>query len=353
MTMLAPVNHVIGLTTIIRERLLPVSGEVLARINQKVSPVDVVAEANWAREHVLVDVARMLGVSPEQADRLIKCKMGERIPEGAEIAVGKGIFPRHIRSPREGRIVALGGGQVLMEAGETKHELLAGIPGTVIEIVQKRGVVIQTAGALIQGVWGNGRIDTGLLVNVAQVPDHVLDSSQLDISLRGSIILGGMVNDAKTLETAAQLPVRGLILSSIPSSLIPQAREMRYPIMVTDGFGSMPMNSAAYRLLSTNAKREATVNAERYNRYSGARPEVIIQLPVSNAPSAPREAETFAPGLQVRMRRPPHMGMIGSIAEIKPGLTTLPSGLRAAAAEVKLENGESVVAPLVNLEVVG
>ena len=33
---------------------------------------------------------------------------------------------------------------------------------------------------------------------------------------------------------------------------------MRYPIMLTDGFGSMPMNSAAYRLLTTNAKREAT-----------------------------------------------------------------------------------------------
>lgn len=351
--MLAPVNHVIGLTTIVRERLLPVAGEVTARLNQKVSPVDVVAEANWAREHVLVDVARTLGIAPEQADRLIKCKIGEQIPQGAEIAVGKGIVPRRIHAPREGRVVALGGGQVLMETGETKYELPAGIPGIVVEIVPKRGVVIQTAGALIQGVWGNGRIDTGLLVNLTQTPDHVLDSSQLDISLRGSIILGGMVKDEETLETAAQLPVRGLILSSMPSDFIPQAREMRYALMLTDGFGALPMNSAAHRLLSTNAKREVTLNAERRNRYSGACPEVIIPLPVSSNPPAPREAETFAPGLQVRMRRPPHMGMIGVIAEIKPGLTVLPSGLRAAAAEVKLENNETVIAPLVNLEVVG
>jgi hypothetical protein len=113
------------------------------------------------------------------------------------------------------------------------------------------------------------------------------------------------------------------------------------------------MNSVAYKLLSTNAKREVTVNAEAYDRYRGARPEVIISLLTSGIPPAPHEVETFAPGLQVRMRRPPALGMIGSIIAVKPGLTTLLSGLRAPAAEVKLEDGEMVVAPLVNLEVVG
>jgi len=131
------------------------------------------------------------------------------------------------------------------------------------------------------------------------------------------------------------------------------AREMKYPIIVTDGFGPMPMNSAAYRLLSTNAKREVILNAEVYDRYSGARPEAIIPLPISSEPPSSAEAEIFAPGQQIRMRRPPFMGSIGSIAILRPGLTTLPSGLRAPSAEVKLENGETVVVPLVNLEVVG
>lgn len=351
--MQAPVIHVNGLTSIVRERLLPVPGTVLARLNQKVSALDVVAQTSWAREHLLLDVTRILRVTSNVADRLITCNVGDRIAVGAVITAGKGLFSRRVRAPRDGRVVAVGGGKVLMEVGVTKVELRAGIPGTVVQVLPNHGVVIQTAGALIQGVWGNGRIASGTLVNLTEKPDGILTVGRLDVSLRGSIILAGIVNDVETLQAAAGLPVRGLILSSILPSLIQKAMEMRYPILVTDGFGSLPMNSAAYKLLSTNARRDVTVNAEIHDRYSGARPEVIIPLPISEIPLIPREVETFAPGLQVRMRRAPALGMIGSIVALKSGLTRLPSGLQTPAAEVKLENGEMVIVPLVNLEFMG
>lgn len=351
--MLAPVNHVIGLTTIVRERLLPISGNVIARVQQKVTASEVVAETRWAREHALLDVARILGVSPVAADKLIKCKVDDKLAASTEIAVGRGLFPRSVRAPKDGRVVAVGGGQVLMEIGESKIEVRAGMPGTVVQVVPGRGVVIQASGGLVQGVWGNGRIDSGVLVNLMEGLDTVLLPKRIDVSLRGSVILGGMINNVETLQVLAELPARGLIASSIQPSLLPKAREMRYPILVTDGIGSMPMNSAAYRLLSTNAKREVTLNTETYDRYTGARPEVFIALPVSAEPPMPNEVEVFAPGMQVRMRRPPSMGMIGSIVALKPGLTVLPSGLRAQAAEVKLENDETVIVPLVNMEVVG
>jgi len=351
--MLTPVHHVIGLTTIVRERLLPISGNVIARVQQKVTASEVVAETRWAREHALLDVARTLGVSPTVADKLIKCKVDDKVAASAEIAVGRGLFPRSVRAPKDGRVVAVGGGQVLMEIGESKMEVRAGIPGTVVQVVPGRGVVIQAFGGLVQGVWGNGRIDSGLLVNLMEGLDTVLLPNRMDVSLRGSIILGGMIKNIETLQALAELPARGLIASSIQPSLLPKAREMRYPILVTDGIGSLPMNSAAYKLLSTNAKREVTLNTEPYDRYTGARPEVFIALPISAEPPMPNEVEIFAPGMQVRMRRPPSMGMIGSIVAIKPGLTVLPSGLRAQAAEVKLENDETVIVPLVNMEVVG
>lgn len=351
--MLAPVNHILPLTTIERERVLPVAGNVTAKINQKVSPTDVIADATWAREHVLIDVARALDISANAADRLLRVKVDEKVNEGAEIAVSKGIVSRTIRAPRNGRVVAAGGGQVLLETGDASIQLRAGIPGTVVQIIPNRGALIRIVGALIQGTWGNGRIDTGLMLNFTEKPDDVLTASRLDVSLRGSIILAGLLKDAETLRVAAELPVRGLILSSISPGMLSAAQQMRFPIVAIDGFGQRPMNSAAYKLLTSNAKREVTINAEAFNRYTGARPEVIIPLPVSQEPPVPTDAETLEVGQTVRMRRAPHTGEIGTLSKLRPGLSTLPSGLRAPAADVKLENGEQILVPLVNLEIVG
>jgi hypothetical protein len=351
--MLAPFYHVLPLATIVRERTLPVAGKISAHINQRVNPTDVIGEATFAREHVLLDVARTFGVSTKAADKMIKVNPGDRVSQGALVADAGGLIPRSIRAPRAGRVMIVGSGQVLMEVGDARIELRAGLPGVVTQVIPERGVIIRTAGALIQGVWGNGRIDNGLMVSLIEKPDDVLTAERLDVSLRGSVILGGHVRDADTFRAAAELPVRGLILSSMVSSLLANAYQMKYPILVLDGFGAMPMNSAAFKLLTTNNKREATVNAEHFDRYSGNRPEVIIPLPVSSEPDEPTDYGTFAAGQTVRMRRPPAAGMIGTISHVRAGLTELPSGLRSSAADVKLENGETVIVPLVNLEVVG
>jgi hypothetical protein len=175
----------------------------------------------------------------------------------------------------------------------------------------------------------------------------------MDVSLRGSVILGGYCRDTSALQAAAELPVRGLILSSIHPGLIATAMQMRYPIVVMDGLGILPMNPLAFKLLTTNAKREVSVNAEAFNRYSGAHPEVIIPLPVSQEPPLPNDIETFAPGQRVRLRAAPHRGMIATLVNLRPGLSSLPNGLRAPCADIRTESGETLIVPLANMEVVG
>ena len=351
--MLAPVLHVLPRTLIVRERVLPLAGKVNFNNGQRVNPTDVVAEANFAREHVLLDVARTFGISAKAADKMIKVKEGDRLTEGALVAENGGFLSRSMKAPRAGRVMVAGSGQVLMEVGDARVTVRAGMPGVVERVIPDRGVVIRTIGALIQGTWGNGRVESGLMTSLIEKEDDILTSDRLDVSLRGSVILGGHVRDIETLRTAAEMPVRGLIISSLHFSLIQPALQMRYPILVLDGFGSMPMNSAAFKLLTTNNKREVTVNGEFPDRYSSGRPEAIIPLQGTSEPDEPDDYVPFSVGQNVRMRRSPNVGAIGSITALPAGLSTLPSGLRAPAAEVKFENGDTALVPLVNLEVVG
>jgi hypothetical protein len=351
--MLAPVTHILPLTTIVRHRALPISGRVTVRTGQKVNPTDVIAEATISRDHVLIDIGRTLKLSPDAADKYLKCRRGDKVEKNGLLALSGGLMSREITSPVAGLVVAAGGGKVLLETGEVPIEVRAGIPGVVADLIGDKGAVIQGTGALIQAVWGNGRLDLGLMLNLSEKHGDVLDASRLDVSMRGSVILAGHLENQDCLRVASELPVRGMILGSMSPALIQVASQMRYPIVIIEGFGYRPMNLAAYKLLTTNTKREVTVNAEPYDRFEGTRPEVVIPLPVQQEPGEPREFEAFAPGQVVRLCRNPNAGAIATLVALRPGLTQIASGLRVPVADVRIESGGVVTVPLVNLEVVG
>lgn len=351
--MRAPITHILPVATIRRERLMPAEGRIIARRGQQVNPSDIVAEAVIRPEHLLLDIALGLGLPAKETDHYIQRRAGDEVGEGDVIAGPVGIGRRVVRAPKPGTVVVAGDGQVLMELEGEFSELKAGYSGLVTEIVGDRGVIIETVGALVQGVWGNGKINFGLLNVLAQAPDELVTTDKLDVSLRGAVIMAGICEDEKVLRSAEELPIRGMILASMDAGLVPVALSVNYPIVLTEGFGHLPMNQQAFAVLSSSGKREVALNAESWDRIGNTRPEVVISAAEVTYPEVPTELVNYSIGQTVRVVSPPYKSMLGKLTSIPQFLSRLPSGLLANTAEVVFENGDSVQIPLANLEIIG
>ncbi len=347
--MITPVTHLLALTHVRRDRMLPIKGRILVNIGAHVNANDVVAEADQPGEHVILDVRRMLNIHrSEAAQQLIRYKPGEKVEKGDILAQVGGIIPRVVRAPTDGKVKGIYRGQVVLETPGTKLELVAGIAGKVTEILPDRGLVIESDGALLQGVWANGKTGAGILLISANAVEDELTRATLDVSMRSAVVLAGHVTRADTLAAAAELPVRGLILASMTADLIEAAEKVDYPIVLMEGFGRLPLNSAAFNLLSTNQKRDIVVNGI-WDAERNEKPDLFIPLPAQGVP-APDYAE-FSTGKIVRVTVPPYAGQAGSLLRVRPGLTLFPNGLRANAADIQLETNQIVIVPLANLNV--
>lgn len=352
--MLAPVKHISALTLIQRERILPVPGRVIARQGQAVSPTDVVAEYIPAPKHVILDIAEGLNVSPDRANKLLQHHKGDNVSKGDVIAGPAGLFQRVVRAPFPGRIKLAGDGKVLIEAFVSPTGLQAGLDGTVTKIIPGWGVIVETRGALVQGVWGNGKIAYGLMQLILKSPDDELTANKIDISNRGAIVVGGHCQSLEVFQHAARIPLKGIILGSMSAALITAASKAPFPVVVLDGFGQYPMNSAAYKLLTTTTKdRNISLHAQAYQASKGERPEIVITLPAPDHLEALLGSDEFALEQKVYIVSKPYAAQIGIIKRLLPKPFKFPNGIVAPAAEVSLENNELVKVPLASLESFG
>jgi hypothetical protein len=256
-----------------------------------------------------------------------------------------------IRAPFPGQIRIAGEGKVLYEVNTPDHELQAGLEGTVTNIIPDRGAIIETQGAFIQGVWGNGKIAYGVIQSVSNDLLQELVVEQLNISFRGTIITAGFCKDPEVLQTAASLPIKGLILGSMTADLIPRANSMDYPIMVIDGFGDRPMNKAAENVLAANKDKNVALNTQMFDPFNGVFPEVVISHSGKSDSSLPTEAETLRPGKRVIIINGTEKNQVGTIETIHLNKKKLSNDIETYVAVVELANDRRASIPLTNLEI--
>ena len=214
-------------------------------------------------------------------------------------------------------------------------------------------MVIETTGALLEGVWGNGREDSAPLRLLGDSPVTPLTAALVEMGLRGALLACGQLADPVALKTVAEVRPRGLIVGGLAPSLLPQVAALDFPVLVVEGFGQRGFSAPAFALLKSNAGREAWLNAVVWDRFNGKRPELIVPLPSpSTPPAAPVEGEALAVSKRVRVLRGRDAGKVGTPLDLSDGPVLVASGLRVRVGRVVLEGGPAggTDIPVANLE---
>ncbi|HEC35998.1 MAG TPA: hypothetical protein ENI39_05630 [Anaerolineae bacterium] len=351
-----PQTIVSPLTMIRRKRLLPSPGEILVREGERVDPIQVIGHAYLPGGFRIINVAQSLEVPAHVVRRYLKVKTGHEVKRGQVLAARGGPGRRTCRSPTDGRVTGSGSGRLLIEAPPQKVEVRAGYYGTVARVIPRRGVVIQAPGALIQGAWGNNQEGVGVLRTMVKTRDEVLRGRTIDASCRGVVLVGGSHLDQAALERAMELQARGIIVGGIPPELLEKTEGLPFPVVATEGIGTIPISAHIFRLLATHDGREVILNGHFQSRWQTLRPEIIIPLPAE--PGTNRLQFRGAPlqvGDRVRAVRTPHVGMTGTVLDLPSLAMRTSTGARLPTARVQPEDDseeiEPLLIPVVNLEV--
>ncbi|MGC9467796.1 MAG: KOW motif-containing protein [Anaerolineae bacterium] len=347
--MFIPYSIVNPLTKIRIPRLLPSSGEVLVRKGDFVEPTQIVAQAVSPPDFRIVEVAQDLDISAQKALGHLNVARGEPVSEGDVLATRGGLGARVCRSPITGRVVGIGRGRLLLEAEPEIYRLNALVPGYVAEARPEEGVVIELVGGLIQALWGNGQEAYGPLRLLVRERQHPIRPTHINASSQGAILIGGSTVDEATLGQAEEMQVRGIIVGSIPPSLLGRAREAKLALIATEGVGSTPMCSAVFELLRSVDGREAALSGDVGDRWYPKRPFIVVPMPTRVAPSVDIDAPLKV-GDRVRILRGPDRGRFGTISQMLEGLIQMETGARLRGAEVALDQDEFARVPYANLE---
>lgn len=339
-------------------------------IGQNVEPDQVVARANLPGILQTIKLAERLGVDPKDVADLAKIKVGDRVEKGQLVAESKGIFgffKQSITSEYSGTIDSISDvtGNALVREAPIPVDVTAYIKGTCVEIMPEEGVIIETRGAMVQGIFGVGGERKGQIRVAVSGPDEVLDAQHIQASDKGKFLIGGSGVTYAAFERAAEVGASGIVVGGVRDSDLIQylgfdigvaitgSEPIPFTLVVTEGFGFLAMAKRTFDLLTTLEGKEGSINGATQIRAGVIRPEVIIPLS-EEAEASKVAAQVFELkiGTPIRVIREPYFGQLGVVTELPAQLVTLESGTEVRVLRAKLASGEDVTVPRANVEII-
>ncbi|HET6675299.1 MAG TPA: hypothetical protein VFG71_08170, partial [Nitrospiraceae bacterium] len=329
-----------------------------------------VARAELPGKVLALNLANQLGVAPgEIHDYLIK-KEGDRIQKDEIIAENKPFikwFKTEISSPITGTIESLSPitGQVLFREPPRMLDVLAYVDGTIVEVHAQQGVTIETSCSLVQGIFGIGGETSGEIIMGVTRPEETLVPVNLTPAMKGKVVIGGAFLSADTMARAKQVGVAALVIGGIHDKdlrallgydlgvAITGTEQVGFTLVLTEGFGTIPMATKTFRLLAAHAGQKASVSGATQIRAGVIRPEIIIPQAASPmAAASASQREGIRIGDPVRIIRDPLFGVIGEVSRLPSELQTIPTESEVRVLEVRFGDGRTAVIPRANIEVI-
>lgn len=301
-------------------RKLTRNGTVMVSPGQFTDPTMQVAWRKIWRTHFSINLYEALELS--SGNRLQDYLL---INEGDFVSVNEPIARRSDRKTRtlnalySGRFLGISSGNLIFEAdSEDLETVSAGFPGTVTEIIPDRGAVIETIGAYAAGVWGNNRIGQGILLTLNDIAkDGVFNMESLSMAMAGSVVFANTCFDPEVLQASTRLSPGGLIFGSLPSTLLPIAEQLPFPVIVTDSIGAGRLSAPIYNLLGENIIKCAYLYSVPARGNIPPLAEIIIPREEYTGNKNSGLAEVTI-GSRVRILDGYYAGEIGYITELKP-----------------------------------
>ena len=122
-------------------------------------------------------------------------------------------------------------------------------------------------------------------------------------------------------------------------------------LIVTEGYGNIPMSHSTFSLLKDHDNKIASINGATQIRAGVIRPEIVIPL---NSQMKEEKATNdsnhgISIGSVVRIIRSPYFGKIGEVVSLPPELKQMESETMVRVAEIKV-NEKNFLIPRANLE---
>ena len=350
------------------KRILPLKGDVHVNVGDVIQPDTIVASTNLPGNVQMVKLSNILNIDPKDVGNVLKVKEGDLVRKGEMIAETEGVFgffKSSYFSPIDGIIESISPttGRLIIRDKPIPVQIDGYVRGVVDKVIPEEGIVVRSSASLIQGIFGIAGEKKGVISLVSSNPEDELLESQITSDMKGKIIIGGSFVGIKAYKTAMKNDVAGIVVGGFNyydlkeilgynlGVAITGTESLNTALIVTEGYGKIPMSNSTFSLLKEHNNQVASINGSTQIRAGVIRPEIVIPLK-----SELKEEKTVAEpnkgisiGSIVRVIRSPLFGKIGEVVSLPTDLQQMESETLVRVAEIKIDDKKLLI-PRANLE---